>query len=101
MAAPVPPEQMDAMLRAQAEWQSGMLECAIRQTEFLQVIAESQQASLVALAELRALLIVEHPPEEGATEGEAESVAELLHGLAEDIAEAATAAGFLSEDPAG
>jgi len=101
MAPPVPPAQMDAMLRAQADWQSGMLECAIRQTEFLQVIAETGQATLVALAELRSLLLVEHAPEDGATAGEVESIAEMLAGLAEDVAEAATAAGLLAEDPPG
>jgi ABC-type uncharacterized transport system ATPase subunit len=96
---------VEAMMRAQAEWQArmlecatGVLECAIRQTEYAQLLAEGQQAELVALAEIKSLLLVQHPPEDGAAEGEAESVAELLAGIAEDVAEIGTSAGHLSED---
>ena len=95
-------------MRAQGEWQAriaqaaaGLLECSVRQTEYLQIIAESHQAELVALAEIKALLHIQHPPEPGQAEGETESLAELLAGLAEDVTEIGTAAGFLAEEPEG
>ena len=86
------------MMAAQAQWQAGMLEANIRQTEYLAMMAEQVQAVVVALAEIRALLVVVHPPEPGQLEGESESVAELLAGLGEDVAEIGGNAGMMDAE---
>ena len=91
---------LEAMLHAERQWRADVLEVLLRLAGFAEASAEAGHAALAALAEIRALLVVELPPEEGEP-AESMSVADLLESLAADVTEAGQAANLLESDDSG
>lgn len=82
-----------------AQWRADMLATAVRTNQLLEALLQSQQATLIGLAEVKSLLVVEETPEEGEEPSAPTSVAELLAELVGDVSDAATKAGFLEAGP--
>jgi len=94
---------LEAMLYAERQWRADVLEVLLRIAALAEAQTEAQHAALAALAEIRALLVVEVPPENEGEPPESVSVADLLESIAEDVTEAGQAANLLTvdEEPGG
>lgn len=89
---------LEAMLHAERQWRADVLEVLLRIAGFAEASAEASHAQLAALAEIRALLVVDVHAEDGSEPGLPVSIAELVDSIADDIAEAGQAANLLTVD---